>query len=140
MPPIETFERHDAALMWPVRGKDPYGEVIVDDTPVELMVRWETGQAGFYSTGGRREVLDRHASNVAADAIIVVDRHVEVGSLMWKGSLEEWLGNGTGSGSAQEENDLLQVVIFTEIPDLKGQHVRRIATCMKFRKDMPERV
>lgn len=138
MPPIETFHRHDAALLWPVVGRDAYGEPLRQETPDEIMTRWEIGHAGFYSTGGRKEVLDPRTQSTSEEAIVVVDRYVEVGSLIWKGTLEEWLGNGTGSGSAAEDNNLLQVVIYSEIPDLKGRNIRRICTCMKFRQEQAE--
>lgn len=135
MPPPETFERHDRAVLLEFAGVDSYGE-IVRRAPVELTVRWET--ADVFLPGGRREVRDPQGNTIALDALVVVAREIPVDSLMWKGTLEEWVGSGTGTGSDSPTSELMIVKWYSEIPDLKGRHVRRLVGLMKYRSEVPE--
>ncbi len=136
MPPIETFHRHDYAVLFPFIGTDDMGEVIRGD-PVELMVRWEVGDYNLGGGGGRREMKDPQGNTITVDAVIVVDREIRADSLIYRGTLEEWLGVGTGTGSDSPTVELLIVKVYSEIPDIKGRHRRRTIGCMRYRDTPP---
>ena len=127
MPPIETAWRYQKAVLWPAltrRGRaltDKNGVVRVDlSAPVELSVRWEWGY---------REILDANGNTVAVNATVVVDRDVVVGSRMWQGELEDWVGTGSG-GDAEE---VLMVAVVDKAEDIKGIHTRRELGLVRYR-------
>lgn len=127
MPPIETAHRPQKALLWSVQGVNDRGNPTVDrGNPTELDVWWATG---------RTEALDPQGNTVAIDAAVVVDRHVPVGSAMWLGSEAEWLGSGTGS--AGEATEVMQVVTYNEAPDLKGRNYRRVVGLIRYGDSLP---
>lgn len=123
MPPIETIDRHQKALLWAIIGYDSYGQPQVSATPVEIDVRWEWKHA-------EEKATERY--EVAIDAMVVVDREIEEGSNMWLGSLSDWYG----TGSAGIDSEILQVKFYSEIPDLKDRAIRRTVG-LSFFRDTP---
>lgn len=133
--PPELFHRHDLAVVFPFEGNDDMGEVLRGE-PVELDVRWEV--AGYDIVGGRRSNLkDPQGNTISWDAVVVVDRRVAIDSLIYRGSLEQWLGVGTGTGSDSPEVELMIVKVCSEVPDIKGQVTRRVLGCMRYRDTPP---
>jgi hypothetical protein len=107
MPSIETFHRHDDAVLWPFSGYDDQGKPTVG-SPVEIKVRW---------IEGRKDMANPAGDAVVVSARAVVDRVVAIHSHMWLGTLDEWYG----SGSAGDDIGLMEVVARGNIPDLKGR-------------------
>ena len=130
MPPPETFERNQTALYFAFQSPNEYNEPRVS-SPVELAVRWEYKQSSMLSPTG---------NPVAVDAQVVVAEDVALNSLMWLGGEAEWYGGepGTSSGSAGEATELMQIVAFDYIVDLKGREVRRTLGLVFFRDKMPK--
>lgn len=127
MPSQETSHRHQTALYFPFAGVDDYGQPIVSSSPTELSVRWEFGRA---------ETTDPQGNTVVVDAIVHVDRRITVGSEMWLGELEDWIG--TGSGSAGSDDEVMRVVSYNETPDVKGRKFYR-EVGLQFKGDSPSR-
>ena len=130
MPPPETFHRHQRMLMWEKVRNNRYGDPIVTD-PIELMVRWEDGQKDMRKPDG---------TYVTVDATVVVDRAVPVGSNVWLApnklysALEQYLGSGSGN----EDHDMMQVVIYDYTPDIKNRVTRRVLGVARFKEDLAE--
>ncbi len=128
MPPIELQARFEDAVLWPVVSgdvkQDNYGEVKVT-TPVELKVQW---------VGVTGEMTDPMGNKVSTDAQVVVDREVKIGSLMWLGAYEDWLGTGSGDVDA----DLHKVVAFNFQKDIKGRVSRRTVGLQRYKDSLPE--
>src|SRR5215475_12577466 len=123
MPPIETIDFHDKAMLWRVVGVDAYGQPKHSEPPEEICVRWITTKTHESTAFG---------SSIKLDATLYVDQEIPIDSLLWKGCQEEWEDNffGTGSGSANEvdfesEQNLYIVKRYKETPDIKGIEVRR---------------
>lgn len=127
MPPIETSARHQTALYFPWAGIDDYGQPIVSASPTELRVRWSYR---------REEMADPQGNAITVDAVVVVDRRVTIGAEMWLGSLDDWLG--TGSGSAGSDDEVMRVAAYNETPDIKGRKRRRVVG-LQFKGDEPSR-
>lgn len=123
MPPIETAARCQTVMYWPYQGEDNYGEPLYG-TGREVTVRW---------TDVHRSVRDAKGNLVSVDAEIVTDFALTVGDFLWKGSQSEWVG--TGSGSVIE--DVMQVVSYDEIPDLKNRFIRRESNLGKYQGTLP---
>lgn len=127
MPPPELAHRHQKAVLWSaqeVRGRtvvDAYGEPKVN-APIEIWVRW---------VFGRTEITGTDGNTVAVDATAVVDRRIPEGSNMWLGSLADWLGTGSGD----EETEVMYVQISSTAHDIKGRVVARTVGLMYFRND-----
>ena len=77
MPPLETCRLHQKAVLWAFAGYDNYGDVTVS-AAVEVDVRWETVN---------RESLDAQGNSISIDSVVVVDRVVAVGSIVWLGEV-----------------------------------------------------
>lgn len=112
MPAPETSDLIDRALLWTARHVDAYGNPRVDTPPEEVDVRWN-----------QRRTMGADASGnpVALDAMVAVDQEIPVGSVMWLGSLADWLGTGSGG----PEDELHEVMTYNESWDLRGRECRR---------------
>lgn len=121
MPSQEKRNRKQSALLWAVAGKDRFGNP-THDSPIEIKVRWETGQ----STG-----LDPDGNTITIDATAIVNQVIEAGSLMWLGTLEDWYGTGSGG----DDDLLMHVVNYSDVPDIKARNSRK-QVLLKFSKDM----
>ena len=119
MPNIEAAWRFQDALYWPASGFDAYGNPDVDMTadPVELKVRWEQVSP---------ESLDAQGNTVNYDAVVVVDREIPIGSVFWQGTLDSLFPLGSPPTS-----ELMYVKTYSDIPDIKGRHHRRLVYLMR---------
>jgi hypothetical protein len=123
MPAPETAYRMQTAVLWEWAGKDGYNEPRVN-APEEVRVRWVWGQkAALTPEGGTKTV----------DATATVDRDIPTDSLMWLGTLDDWLGTGSGG----EDKGVMQVATVKDTPDLKGRVSRREVGLVFFRDQMP---
>lgn len=130
MPPIETFHCHDDAVYWRFSGRqsDTGGEPLLDP-PVDIKVRWELG---------RTEGVDPQGNVIALDGLVVVRQKVEILSVMWRGTLNQWYGHESGTGSEGAMDELMQVRTYTEVPDLKRRKFRRVAGVVFLRGQLPQ--
>lgn len=122
MPPVETFERHDKAVLWAKTGVGRYGEPTLA-APVELVVRWDDKKI---------EMADKQGDIVSYDALVVVTQDILIGSLMWHGGLDDLPGT-----AYQPESDVMEVKVFDKCPDLKGRNYRRVVGLMRTKDALP---
>lgn len=125
MPALESSYRRQTAVLWEVYAVDKFNEPL-RDTPVEIDVRWNTRQS---------EAADAQGNRVVLDATAVVGRAIPVGSLMWLGELADFVGTGTGSSG--DDTEIMEVMTYSETPDLKARNVRREVGLAYFRDTMP---
>lgn len=123
MPSIETAYLTQDAVLFPFDGTDIHNEIKRGD-PVEIKVRWLTG---------RSQSLSAQGTPLALDATVIVDRVIENRSLLFLGSLSEWLG----TGSEGDDSELMEVVSYKETPDLKGRVERRSVGLVYYRDTPP---
>jgi len=126
MPHIETLYLNQKALLWAANGKDNYGEVKVDDK-VQINVRWEKGDT---------EGLDALGNKITVNSLVVVDREIAVGSILWKGTMDDYLSGEYGTGDDQSV-ELEQVVNYSETPDIKARSFRRVVFTVRYSKELP---
>lgn len=123
MPSLEVASLHQKAVLWAAaapadREVDSHGERKVY-AAVELKVRWEEGLT---------EAIDPNGQVVALDAVVIVDRDVEVGSIMWEGEL----------GTEEDPPiSLKEVVSFSKTPDIKGRKFRRVCGLRRYSDELP---
>lgn len=128
MPNQETSHRFQTALLWPYAGIDDYGQPIVSSTPQEIRVRWEHT---------RTEMTDPQGNTIVVDATAVVAQKVTIGSEMWLGDYaDDWLGTGSGSGG--DDDEVMRVVAYDEVPDVKGR-VKWRQVGLQRKSDSPSR-
>lgn len=129
MPPLETMDRHDHAVVWPFVRWAGDGEPVVGE-PYEVKVRW---------VDGRYERRQPDGSSRFYDAVAVLAEEVEVGSLMWQGR-ETDLPAGSGSYTETSGVGVLYIVHdYRETTDIKGRtnNTRRTALLGRFRDTLP---
>jgi len=134
MPPLETADLYQRALLWEEGGSnDQYGQPRVNGTPVEIWCRWNIG---------RKSTFDAQGNPIALDGEVMLSRAVTVGSIMWLApdatysALEQFLGTGSGG----EGTELMEVRTYDETRDIKGRNVQYSAGLVWFRDTLPETV
>jgi hypothetical protein len=84
VPPLETTELDQKAVLMPYLRNDRYGNSIVGPA-IEIDVKWNYAQ---------RQALDPNGNVIALEATVIVDRKISLGSRMWLGELADFLGTG----------------------------------------------
>lgn len=103
---------------------DKFGEPVVG-APQEIMVRWEeTSQELRTATGQVITIL----------ALLVLGQRVNQGDILWKGTLANL---PTGTSFLGEQDNLMQVVSYESIPDVKGRFYERTAKLARYRGTLP---
>lgn len=125
MPPPELDGRHQKCVLWAKSSEDSMGEVKVSK-PTEIDVRWNDTH---------RETTDADGNTVLADATVVVDRDIEVGSLMKLAKLKD-ISNARTTGAGI--SGLVQVVRFNKTPDVKGRFYYRECFLQRFKDVLPQ--
>jgi hypothetical protein len=123
MPPLETMDRKQDAVLWEKNGVSDDGEYTVTANAVALKVRWEDV---------RREVVDAQGNTIGTDATVVVNRRIEIGSWLWPGKLSS-LGNPV----VPPTSGLFRVIVYNETPDIKNRNIRRTVTLMRSNDTLP---
>jgi len=118
MPPIETFHRHQTAVLWAANGTDNNGRRTVA-APVEIKVRWEDGAI---------ESILPDGDPVLLDANVVVAQEVPMGSIMRKGTL---------ASVPTPPTNLMEVNQRRYTPDLKDRKTRRVLMLIRFKDKLP---
>lgn len=117
--PQETDFLDQKAVLWLKSTYDAAGEQVVSE-PIEISVRWEAD---------RREILGPNETPIASTAVVMVDRNIPEGSIMWQGeltSLPDELTEG-----------IHEVVAYSEVPDLKGRNFQRTVILAKYKGELP---
>lgn len=122
MPSIETSDRYNVAVLWPLIGFAEDGQPVVGP-PGEIRVRWENV---------RKEMTDPKGNVVIVEAVVVVNRSIEIGSQMWEGPLDSWMG----TGSVGDDTRVMTVATQGNIPDVKSRARRRVVGLTRL-KDSP---
>jgi hypothetical protein len=123
MPPIERSDLKQTAVLWAATADeyDNYGKLKVA-SPTAINVRWE------YRRG---ETLDTQGTTVAYDAVVIVDQEIEVGSIMWLGTVSDYENTSPAP-------TVYRVVTYGSTPDIKAQYYRRRVTLAKYGTQLPE--
>jgi len=123
MPPIETQNLNQKAVLWMSSGKDDYGKFTVI-SPVEISCRWEEK---------RRQSMASDNTVIAIDSTVYVDRVIKQGSILWKGTMKEW----TKLLTTTDSRWLKEVTSYNEIPDIKGRKIQRTVTLAQYNQQLP---
>lgn len=128
MPPIETSDRWDKALLWTKAGYDNYGNYTRSSDYTEIDVRWEEE---------RGETLDSNGNVVAYDVRCVVAQEIAIGSIMWKGDEDAYTEAAGTVGTADNTIDFMIVIQRSHIEDIKGRNIRRVVYLIRYKDDLP---
>lgn len=128
-PRPETADRHRKAVLWPVSvaGVTADGTRVISSTPIQLDVRWQTGET---------EALDPQGAPIAVDATVVVDQVITTGGIMWLGALLDLPGTANPL-ERWPTGDIMQVITFNESYDIKGRVPRRVVGLMRLSDTFP---
>lgn len=124
MPAFETMDLTESAVLWGFAGSNGYGEPTVA-APVEIPARWVYKQ---------REVTGPNGDPQAIDAQLVVKQDVDVGSIVWEGTLDDLPGTGT---DYTPTSGILEVVSIDRAKDIKGRVVRRTLNLVRYTDSLP---
>lgn len=123
MPYPETADLVHKAVLWSAEGgADEYGRHRVGAAN-EISCRWVWG------TGLISNPLER---NESISATIAVDRRIKIGSILFRGTLEELRRN-----IDQDPDNYVQVVSYDETPDDKGRRSRKVVTVERYSAQLP---
>ena len=109
---LETGDLRQYAVLWSMSSYDDNGRPVLG-VAAEIMVRAES----YLS-----EVLTNGSTPVVADIILAVDQDIAIGSQVRLGQLVD---------VPATPNELLEVIDFTKVPDLKARHFRRTVALIK---------
>lgn len=123
MPSPEVSDRPHDAVYWPFVRYDGNGEVIVSSQAVALKVRWNDVF---------RQITDPKGNLVTIDAAIIVDRIIPVGSIIWRGNI-----NDLDPVSPVPPDSIRLVKVSNSTDDLKGRHTMNWIGAMRYRDKMP---
>lgn len=120
MPQPERSYRRQDAVLWEASGNvDSYGVPLLE-APVDIKVRWNKVRA---------QARDQAGNPTNIDATVVVDRVVPVGSRMWLGTHEDFLGTGSSGGTTE----VMEVVRYEETPDVKARASRKMVYLARYK-------
>jgi hypothetical protein len=112
MPGFEIRDLYQAAVYWPVIGRDGFGEPVVSLTPQEIRVRW---------LDVFEQVQDPQGNLITIHAKVTVGLlTIGIGSRLWQGTLADWL-----TGSSAQPSDLTVGISWNKTPDIKNRNQRR---------------
>lgn len=133
MPAQETSHLYQRALLWRSSGVNKFGRHKREAISVEIGCRWDDR---------RYEALDPQGNAIALDAQVIVAVDVPIGSIMWKGSLDDLSEALTGTSEADTSDvptsDLFEVVIVNRDEDLKKRATYRELGLQRYTDTMPE--
>lgn len=118
MPTLSVSSLNQKAVLWPVGEPDRSGRTQVGSRS-ELSVRWEQGI---------RQVVSSDNQNITADAVVDVDRKVEIGGIIRLGALDSVPGN---------PDNLFRVIDYQEVPSINGLEVQRTILLTRWNDQLP---
>lgn len=124
MTAIEVDELNQDAVLFMSEGYGNYGNAYVTASNCkDIKVRWEHAY---------EEQVDNDGNTVAIEAIVVVDQQITKGSFLWKGKRSQIASTGYVPSS-----DVMQVFRYTEVPDIKNRHTRRLVYLRRYNDTLP---
>ena len=118
MPSPEESDRRQKAVLWAAEGHDNSGNPKVN-AAIEIDVRWQTKKS---------EAIDANGNPVASNATVAVDRVIAIESIMWLGAL---------GAVASPPVNLMKVIDYAEVPDVKARKFRRVVLLAKYSNELP---
>lgn len=125
MPEPARSELFQTAVLWTFLGMVD-GEPLLA-APVELMY-----PNGCRFNTSRRDSKDSKGQKITLDGTALVNQRIEIDSLFWLGTLEEWYGTGSGT-TLVPDTEVYQVVEYKEVPDLKERETSGSIGLMRWR-------
>lgn len=126
MPALEESDFINTAVLWPASSYDRYGQLVMQDVGREIECRWVEGTI---SAGGPQ------SDTQGAIAQVYVGEAIDLGSIMWKGTLADLPPDGDFTN---EINQPLEVDDYHELEDIRGDAARRWVDLTSFRSALPE--
>jgi hypothetical protein len=126
MPAFEVRDLEQDAVLWLAPGGTPadaYGQFTVGN-PVQIKVRWLDVQ---------NEALDSKGNLITTDVTVIAAQDIAIGSVLWQGLLENWLGTGSGV----QPDGLVEVKTRNVTPSIKNRETRYEFGCLRFRDTLP---
>ncbi len=122
MPALEQMDLNQVAVRWERTGTDPYGRPVVSSTGVQLAVRWNDKLG---------QMRDRDGNLVAYDAMVITDRALAIGDMMWLGALASLPGSGLPTGN------LMEVTQYNMFKSLDGRNTRHESYVKRYTDTLP---
>lgn len=111
---IDKMLKNGRAMYWSPVGKDRSGQIVLNDTPVEVKCRWEDTNEQF---------VDQTGNTVVSQARVFVDRDLEIGGFLWQGTQAEY--DALSEKDPKKIRKALRIRAFGKLPNLKQKkHVR----------------
>lgn len=123
MPPLEYYDRFQAAVYWKNAGVDEHGQPVTEQ-PVPLTVRW-VEKAG--------EGVDPSGKTISIDGQIVTDIPIEIDSIFWQGEIDDLDEDAT-------DLKLVRVKTVNNVPDEKARNFRYECGFQRFRGSVPNTI
>ncbi len=121
MPDPAYTHLYDAAVLIPYVGPDENGKPSVDESAaVEIRVRWDDT---------RTEGLDAQGNKVTYDATVIASRDITLFSRLWRGTLEDFVGTGSGA----QPSYVHEVKKINVVRDLKNRAIGRTYSLMRYK-------
>lgn len=112
MPGLVKRILRQKAVYWAPLGENETGQMTFDD-PIEIPVRWEDITMEF---------LDKQGKTQVSRSQVFVDRVLEVGGVLWKGTLD-YIAADASNPFANE--DAWAIRSFNEQPDMRARNFLR---------------
>ena len=119
MPRLMTSKLKQKATYWAAGATSTSTGKKKVAAAVEIDCRWEDGQS---------DALNGSGEAIRLDATVVVDRDVAVGSLFWLGEKADWSASVGG---------LYEAVTFSDTPDIRGKHFRKVVGLIRYNDKLP---
>lgn len=110
--------RRQDAVLWALAGKDKFSNPKVS-SPVGIKVRWIKKQT---------ESLDAKNQVIRSDVMVIADRDIAVGSILWEGKLADVPSPAV---------DLFQVIGSRAVPNLKNRETRYTVFLIRYSDTLP---
>lgn len=120
MPPVETFDLYQTAVLWRKAGRTRDNEPVLGPAE-EVDCRW---------VWKRVESVGPDGQPIALDGQVALECDVPDGSVMWLGELADF-------DPAATDNRLMTVTTVSGTPDVKGRLTRHGYGLMRFRGTLP---
>lgn len=124
MPAMEVSDLHQIACYWALSTYGDYGETRMGalTDAVQLNVRWEERKS---------QAINPQGNTVATDVMVIVDRVVTPGGMMWLGEKDDL------PSAVSSLTDVYQIIEVRAIPDVKNRHTRRRCKLMRYSDTLP---
>lgn len=121
MPPFQEDHLDQKAVLWELVTFDESNEPIVSPA-VEIDCRWvKQSRQGSNSQG----------TNTNTSATVIVNREIAEGSILWEGKLVD------RPDPIPNNDPLMEVISYSETPDLRDIEHRREVTVARYRASLP---